>query len=171
MELTHRIEELLAPAADEMGLEIVRVHFGGEGRARALQIMAERQDGEPLSLADCSDLSKTASTLLDVEDWIEGQYNLEVSSPGMERPLIKAQDFERFTDRMAKVELDTPVNGRKRFKGTLKGMDKDRNIILITEDSNEEVLLPYQDVYKARLVVTHGMIEEAKRKAKKNKSK
>lgn len=169
MELIRRIEAILTPAAEEMGLELVRIRFGGEGRTRALQIMAERKDETPLTLGNCSELSKTASALLDVEDIIDGQYNLEVSSPGLERPLVKLKDFERFKGRDAKIELDEPVDDRKRFKGTLEGIDEDNQILLQMEETGETVALPFAALFKAKLILTDDPLKSSKqKKPKKN---
>ncbi|MGM0422327.1 MAG: ribosome maturation factor RimP [Pseudomonadota bacterium] len=170
MELTRRIETLLQPAASEMGLELVRIRFGGEGRSRALQIMAERDDGTAMNLGECSQLSKTASALLDVEDLIDGPYNLEVSSPGLERPLVKLKDFDRFKGHMAKIELDEPVEGRKRFKGELEGLNEDDNIVFKMEENGETVLLPFSAVFKAKLVLTDDPLASSKQKSKPKKN-
>lgn len=168
MELLNKIDALLAPALDEMGYTIVRLHFGGEGRYRALQIMAERKDEQPLSVGDCSEISRTASALLDVEDWISGKYNLEVSSPGLERPLVRLEDYTRFEGRAAKVELEETIDGQKRFKGTLKGIDEDENILMHIDKDDTDVALPFRAVAKAKLIVTDEMIQDAKRRAKQN---
>jgi ribosome maturation factor RimP len=166
MELLDNIENMLEPALSDMGYAIVRLHFGGEGRQRTLQIMAERLDEAPLSVGDCSEISKTASALMDVEDLIDGKYNLEVSSAGMERPLIKLADFERFKGRAAKIELDELIEGQRRFKGTLKGIDADDNILMHVEKDGSDVALPFSALLKAKLIVTEQMIKDATRKAK-----
>ena len=171
MELKDRIEELLQPVASENGLNIVRIHFGGEGRHRGLQIMLERNDDTPISVQECSEFSREASALLDVEDWIDGTYNLEVSSAGMERPLIKKQDFERFKGRMAKIDMDNAVEGQKRFKGTLKGMNEDDEILLQREDTGADIELPFGQLHRARLVVTDAMFLKAQREAKEKSKK
>ena len=166
MELTNRIEDLLNPIAEEHGLNIVRIHFGGEGRHRSLQIMLERLDDTPISVEECGRFSREASALLDVEDWIDDTYNLEVSSAGMERPLIKRQDFEKYVGRMAKVEMDHTVDGQKRFKGTLKGLNDNDEILLEREDTSAMVELPFNDLHRAKLIVTDAMIKQAQREAK-----
>mgnify|MGYP000047081497 CR=1 FL=1 len=171
MELQDRIENLLAPIAEEHGLNIVRIRFGGEGRQRTLQIMVERLDDEPVDLAECGSFSREASALLDVEDWIDDAYNLEVSSAGMERPLIKLEDFDRFKGRTAKIDLHDLVDGQKRFKGILKGVSDNDEILLEREDTKDMIELPFTSLHRAKLVVTDAMINEAKRKSKeKNKA-
>lgn len=166
MELINKIEDLLQPIAEERGLNIVLIRFGGEGRNRTLQIMLERLDDTPISVQECGDFSREASALLDVEDWIGDAYNLEVSSAGMDRPLVKLNDFKKYEGRSAKVELHDLVDGQKRFKGILKGINNNDEIILEREDTRETVELPYDSLHRAKLVVTDAMILEAKRKSK-----
>ncbi len=169
MDLLKRIDDLLDAPLEDMGYGLVRLHFGGEGRYRALQIMAERLDGGNLSIKDCTEISRTASALLDVEDWIDGRYNLEVSSPGMERPLIKLKDFERFKGRAAKVELEDAIDGQRRFKGELKGINEDDEIIMNVD--GEEVLLPHRMLLKAKLVITEDLLRAIKQENKKKNQK
>ena len=171
MELLDRIEKLLAPVANENGLNIVRIVFGGEGRHRSLQIMLEREDEVPVSVQECSDFSREASALLDVEDWIDGTYNLEVSSAGMERPLIKLKDFERFKGRLAKIEMDNAVEGQRRFKGKLLGVNDKDEIMLEREDTGSEVELPFAQMHRAKLIVTEAMFLKAQREAKERNKK
>lgn len=166
MDLTQRIETLLAPIAAERDLNIVLIRFGGEGRHRALQILLERLDDTPISVQECGNFSREASALLDVEDWIDDAYNLEVSSAGMERPLIKLEDFKRFEGRVAKVEIDDLIDGQKRFKGILKGVSDNDEILLEREDTGAMVELPHSSLHRAKLVVTDAMIKEAQRKSK-----
>src|SRR5215468_7998256 len=111
-----KVEGLLAPALDALGYGIVRVQFNN-GRRATLQIMAERHDGTSMSVDDCAQISRAASALLDVEDPIQGTYDLEVSSPGIDRPLTRRHDFERFAGFEAKLDTDRLLDGRKRFRG------------------------------------------------------
>jgi len=110
MDPTVRIEEIVGPSVAAMGYEIVRVELGGD-RDRVLQIMAERADGAAMTVEDCAEISRTVSALLDVEDPISGAYTLEVSSPGIDRPLVKARDFERFAGFEARIETAAPIEG------------------------------------------------------------
>ncbi len=147
MSVLTRIETLLTPAIEALGYDLVRLRLEGSGRKR-LQIMAEPKDGRPMSLEDCSEISRVVSALLDVEDPIAGAYSLEVSSPGIDRPLTKAQDFARFAGEGAKLELNTPIAGRKRFAGQLLGIENDQ-VLLLAE--GERIALPLAGIHKAKL--------------------
>ena len=116
-----KVFELLRPSAEGIGFEIVRIRFGLQD-GHTLQIMAERADGS-MSVEDCEELSRTLSAVLDVEDPIPGEYNLEISSPGIDRPLTRPKDFERWKGFDVKIELAEPIEGRKRFRGTLQGVE------------------------------------------------
>jgi ribosome maturation factor RimP len=153
-ELQHRIERLLAPSLEAMGYEIVRVQLSG-GRVPTLQVMAERMDGAPVTLDDCTAISRTASALLDVEDPLQGSYTLEVSSPGIDRPLVRAKDFERFAGFEVKAETAVPFDGRRRFRGRLLGIAEGMVRIALPEGS---VSLPLDAILKARLVLTDELL-------------
>ena len=163
MDLCDRITHLIAPLADELGLEIVRVRMMS-GRTPTLQIMAERADGT-MTVGACAELSRAVSALLDVEDPIAGEYNLEVSSPGIDRPLTRLKDFERWLGFEAKVELARPTpEGRKRFRGTLKSVDGDTIALELPDvPATEEALvaLPFADVGEAKLILTDELIAAA----------
>lgn len=158
MALTERIEQLIAPTIESMGYEVVRVQLIGDHDPR-LQIMAERQDGRAMHVDDCADLSRAISALLDVEDPIVGAYTLEVSSPGIDRPLTRVKDFERFAGFEAKVETQRPVGGRKRFRGKLIGIDGGQVRMRV---DGVDVDVPYDDIAKARLVLTDELLAAAK---------
>lgn len=146
---TDAIETLVAPSLAAMGYDVVRVAFTG-GRRATLQIMAERTGEESMSVDDCARVSRTVSALLDVADPIATSYVLEVSSPGLDRPLVKRGDFERFTGREAKLELNAPrTDGRRRFRGRIAGLDGDA--VRLVQDG-EEVTLPLAAITRARLV-------------------
>jgi len=152
------IEGLIAPAAAAMGLDIVRVLLSGSRRAR-LQIMAERADGSSMNVDDCARLSRAISAILDVEDPIAGPYELEVGTPGIDRPLTRLADFARFAGFTAKLEsVATAADGRRRWIGRLLGLDGDR-VRLATDDG--EVAVPFADVAKAKLVLTDELIAAA----------
>ncbi len=151
-----KIEAILAPSLTDLGYGIVRVKFVGGGR-RTLQIMAERVDGDGMSVDDCAEISRVASALLDVEDPIEGAYDLEVSSPGIDRPLVRRADFARFAGFEAKVETSRPVDGRKKFKGQLDGLG-DGDVVLVTEGA-VTMAIPFDAISKAKLVLTDALIK------------
>ncbi|MBM3600229.1 MAG: ribosome maturation factor RimP [Alphaproteobacteria bacterium] len=119
-----RIEAIVAPSLAAMGYEVVRVLIMG-GHHPTLQIMAEPVDGRAMTVDDCTEISRTVSALLDVEDPLPDAYTLEVSSPGIDRPLVRPRDYERFAGFEARVETATPIAGRKRFRGMLLGLDKE----------------------------------------------
>ena len=154
MDLAGRVEALIGPTVEAMGFSLVRVQVLGRNRPR-LQIMAERTDGESMVVDDCAALSRAVSAVLDVEDPIAGAYTLEVSSPGIDRPLVRLADFDRFAGFEAKVEMDLAVDGRRRFQGRLLGTEGDA-VRLRMEDS--EVVLPYADIRRAKLVLTEELL-------------
>ena len=157
MEQTHRVEELIAPSLEALGFEVVRVRYVGAERP-TLQIMIERRDRAPLTVDECATASKSISALLDVEDPIAGAYNLEISSPGLDRPLTRISDFERFAGFDAKIELDRPVDGRKRFRGRLVGVEEDK--IRISADGGA-VMVPFTIIKNAKLILTDELISAA----------
>jgi ribosome maturation factor RimP len=158
MDLQSRLEALIAPSLDAMGYELVRVQLQGKQRM-TLQIMAERKDGAMMTVDDCADISRSLSALLDVEDPITGAYTLEVSSPGIDRPLTRAKDFEQWAGFEAKLESSQAVDGRKRFRGKLLGLDAAGNVRLVIETG--EVSIPMADVRGAKLVLTDELIAQA----------
>ena len=158
---TARIETLIAPSLEAMGYRLVRVAFIG-GRRAVLQIMAERIDEQPMGVDDCSAITHTVSALLDVADPIEHAYVLEVSSPGIDRPLIRREDYERFQGFEAKVELAAPIEGRRRFRGRLLGVEADRVRLNL---GAEVVELPLAHIQRAKLVLTDELLAAQQRRA------
>jgi len=158
MDLAARITELIEPTVSGMGYELVRVRLMG-GNTPTLQIMAERPDGT-MTIEGCEELSRAISAHLDVEDPIAGEYNLEVSSPGIDRPLTRFGDFIRFAGLEAKVELTPGHDGQRRFRGRLKGVDGS-DILLEAEDGEHR--LPWSAVHQAKLVLTDELINEPPR--------
>lgn len=154
MDPASKIAELIEPSLTSLGYEIVRVTFTG-GDRQILQIMAEREDGT-MTIEGCEEISRTVSALLDVEDPISEAYELEVSSPGIDRPLTRLKDFERWSGFEAKVELDEAVDGRRRYRGKVMGI-QDEDIVLLN-DANEKILLPFDELRKAKLVLTDELI-------------
>jgi ribosome maturation factor RimP len=154
------IERIVAPALEAMGYAPVRVRLSG-GQRPVLQVMVERKDAAGITLDDCAEVSRALSALLDVEDPLPGSYSLEVSSPGIDRPLVKPQDFERFAGREAALEMRAPIAGRRRFRGRLLGLAGDRVRIALEEG---ETSLPLDQIHKAKLVLTDALIAEAARR-------
>jgi ribosome maturation factor RimP len=155
------IERAIAPSLGAMGFEIVRLLLMGSHRP-VLQIMIERADRRGITVEDCAEVSRAVSALLDVEDPIIGAYTLEVSSPGLDRPLTRPEDFARFAGFEAKLETRAPIAGRKRFRGRLIGLDG--NLVRIAT-AEGEASLPIGDLQRARLVVTDELIAAAAKTA------
>jgi ribosome maturation factor RimP len=153
----HLLLELLDPVAEAAGYELVRVRLMSGSQSRRLQIMAERPDGE-MNVDDCTRLSRAVSEVLDAADPIEGDYLLEVSSPGIDRPLTRLKDFETYEGLEARLELDRLADGRKRFKGELAGIDGD-NVALNQEGEDETVLIPFAWITEAKLVMNDNLLK------------
>ncbi|WP_308910703.1 ribosome maturation factor RimP [Pseudokordiimonas caeni] len=160
-EPAEKITALIAPTVEALGFELVRVTYGG-GRKPTLQIMAERPDGS-MGVDDCAIISREVSALLDVEDPLPGEYLLEVSSPGIDRPLTRRKDFERWMGFDAKVELMEQIDGRRRFRGKLVSLAGD-TLTLDTEDEGK-VELDYGQIGKAKLVLTDELLKAVQKKA------
>lgn len=155
--LESKIARIINPVVNDQGLELVCVKIVGEGGSLNVQIMAEDPKTKNLGLDECTKLSKAVSAVLDVEDPIQGAYRLEISSPGIDRPLTRLQDFENYTGFEARVETDMPnENGQKRFKGILKGLNGE-NILIETEQGSAEI--PFGSVNKAKLLLTDELIK------------
>lgn len=162
MKTGHRermIAELITPSVEDAGYDLVRVVFAGKNLA-TLQIMIDRLDGRAITVDDCADVSRMVSALLDVEDPVPGAYTLEVSSPGIDRPLVRESDFDRFAGFEAKVEMDQPVMGQRRFTGRLAGIDGGDVKMLC---DGEDMRLPYVAIRSASLVLTDELIEATQR--------
>ncbi len=152
--MTDRIADLIGPSLEAMGYALVRVQLSGSKQQR-LQVMAERKSDGGMTVEDCAEISRMLSTLLDVEDPLPGEYSLEVSSPGIDRPLTRLEDFNRFAGLEAKVETRLPIDGRRRFKGRLEGTEGD-NIRLTSEAG--PVTLSFADIAKAKLILTDELL-------------
>lgn len=155
MDATERIRQIIAPAVEGMGYEVVRVQISGTQRP-VLQVMAERTDGEAMTVDDCADISRAVSALLDVEDPIKGAYTLEVSSPGIDRPLTRLKDYDRFAGFEARIETRFPIEGRKRFRGHIRGTQDER---VRVETQEGPVEIPYDTIQKAKLILTDELID------------
>jgi ribosome maturation factor RimP len=159
---TARIETLIAPSLEAMGYRLVRVAVTGGRRTQVLQVMAERMEERPMSVEDCTEVTHTVSALLDVADPIEHAYVLEVSSPGIDRPLVRREDYERYRGYEAKLELAAPIEGRRRFRGRLVGVEADRVRLNL---GAEVVELPLARIQRAKLVLTDELLAAQQRRA------
>ena len=149
-----KIESMIGPSLAAMGYSIVRIAFTG-GRRPTLQVMAERTDTGVMTVEDCAEVSHTVSALLDVADPIASSYMLEISSPGIDRPLTRRADYERYAGFEAKIEMQQPVDGRRRFRGKLMGIEGDDAKLLV---GPETVRLPLGAIARAKLVLTDELI-------------
>ena len=154
MDLDSRIQNLIEPTVGDLGFEIVRVRISGKKKL-SMQIMVEHKDGQGMTVDDCATISRAISALLDVEDPVKGAYTLEVSSPGIDRPLVRMGDFDRFQGFQAKIETNRSFNGRRRFKGRLLGVEGETVRIMI---DGQEMKLPHPDIQRAKLVLTDDLI-------------
>jgi ribosome maturation factor RimP len=152
-EQSQRIENIIAPSLEAMGYGIVRVMMFGEKR-KTLQVMIERLDEHNVTIDDCVQASRTISALLDVEDPIADAYDLEVSSPGIDRPLVKLADFSRFAGYLARIECWEMIEGRKRFEGRIIQVDNNQDIVLESIDDADSTtyLIPFELIRKAKLL-------------------
>jgi ribosome maturation factor RimP len=155
---TADIERIIEPALAAMGYELVRVQLVGGHHRPTLQVMLERVGGRSVAVEDCEAASRAVSAILDVEDPIPGAYRLEVSSPGIDRPLTRAKDFARFAGHLARIELKFPIDGRRRFQGRLVGLENER-VLIVTDQG--EAALPVAEIAKAKLVLTDELIAAA----------
>ena len=154
-----QLERLIVPTLEALGYELVRMLVSGR-HAPTLQVMAERKDGRPMDVEDCTAISRALSSLLDVEDPIPGTYTLEVSSPGFDRPLVKAADYDRFKGRSAKIETRRSQNGRRRFQGRLAGAGEGQ-VRLDTPEG--PVTIALDDIVRAKLIIDDAFLKEALR--------
>ena len=151
-----RVSDIVVPSIEELGFRVVRIRLSGQDKGKALQLMIEKKDMSGLNVDDCAEVSRTASVLLEVDDPVPGQYNLEVSSPGIDRPLTAEEDFIRYKGFVAKIETDTLVNGRKRFRGNIKECNE--GVVTITVDA-EDFEVPCADIAQSKLVLTDELIK------------
>jgi ribosome maturation factor RimP len=173
--LEARVAHIVGPALDGLGYRLVRVVLSNRD-GLTLQIMAERPDGL-MSIDDCEEVSRNLSPILDVEDPIDRAYQLEISSPGIDRPLVRLNDFEQAVGHVAKLELSRPLDGRKRFRGEIISAQGEAITVRMVGDESEEpreYALPIGDIAEAKLVLTDAIIAEtlrAEKRAKKERAK
>lgn len=157
MGLVDRITHMITPSIEAMGFRLVRIDYSG-GRKPRLQIMAEDAQTGLINIEECARISRAVSAILDVEDPLAGTYALEVSSPGIDRPLVRLQDFEKFLGFDAKIETSRAIDGRKRFKGRLADI-KNGMVSIQTKDKTYD--LAYQDIDNAKLLLSDNLIAAA----------
>jgi len=153
----HPVEDIVTPTIENLGFEVVRIMTIGN-KNPTLQIMIERKDRKNLVVEDCATVSRAVSDLLDENDPIDGEYSLEVSSPGLDRPLTKPEHFSRFAGYEAKVETSTEVDGRKRFKGKVLSIDDNGNVLFEMDGVTHTI--PFEQISKAKLVLTDELLNE-----------
>ena len=159
------VRALIAPSLADIGYEVVRVMTIGAERV-TLQIMAERLDEDKMTVEDCASISRTVSAIFDVEDPIIGAYTLEVSSPGLDRPLVRKKDFERYSGLEAKIELNQALNGQRRYSGILAGY-ADGVVTIVTE--NGATNLPFEEIDNAKLIITDDLLAAGSAEAAKQR--
>jgi ribosome maturation factor RimP len=160
--LEARIARIIEPVANDLGYSLVRVKMTQEN-GLTLQIMAEDENGR-FNITDCEALSKEVSPVLDVEDPIDREYHLEVSSPGIDRPLVRARDFNTYVGHEAKIELSDLLDGRRRFRGVIKGVEGDTVIVTLPDvpkDTDPDFKLPLNLLAEAKLVMTDKLMNMA----------
>jgi ribosome maturation factor RimP len=163
-----RVSAVAAPVLQGMGYRLVRIKISGEAGC-TVQIMAERPDGS-MHIEDCEAISRALSPVLDIADPIDRAYRLEISSPGIDRPLVRRSDFERYAGHLVKIEMAVAHQGRKRFRGTLAGVEG-QAVRLHRDDTrpgeDDDPLLVMEDIAEARLALTDELIAESMRRGKK----
>jgi ribosome maturation factor RimP len=165
--LSARVAAVAEPVIEGMGYRLVRVRISGTDGC-TVQVMAERPDGS-MTIEDCEEISRALSPVLDVADLVDRAYRLEISSPGLDRPLVRRSDFARHAGHLAKIEMNVPVDGRKRFRGTILGVEGDIALLRRDDVKNDEpvdVRLPIEDMAEAKLVLTDALIAQSLRKGK-----
>ncbi|MFK5979696.1 MAG: ribosome maturation factor RimP [Rhizobiaceae bacterium] len=162
-----QVANIIEPEIEELGFRLVRVKLSGLN-GLTLQIMAERPDGS-MSVGDCEKVSRAIAPVLDIEDPIANAYHLEMSSPGIDRPLVRKSDFEKWAGHMAKLETRQLIDGRKRYKGIILSVDGDDIIFRresVSEGESENFTLPAGEILEAKLILTDDLIREALRRDK-----
>ena len=159
-----KISDLVVDNLATMGFELVRVQLMGGGRYATLQIMAERVDGAAMTVDDCAAISHAVSEKLDTDETLADRYTLEVSSPGIDRPLMRIKDFERFTGHVAKIELETPIEGvaegKRRFQGDILKVIGDDVVsaAIVFRSGTNEFSVPVKHIARAKLVLTDALL-------------
>ena len=161
LNIENKIKDLIKPSLEALGFDLVRVRLSG-AQDKTIQVMAERQNEEYMTVEDCALISGDVSRILDVEKILPHTYNLEISSPGIDRPLVSKTDFNRYAGSNAKIEMRKLIDGRKRFKGQLLGVEQN-HVKISQEDKTFE--LPYKEILEAKLLLTEDLFKVAKKGA------
>jgi len=163
--LSARVAAIAEPVIEQLGYRLVRVKVSGADGC-TVQIMAERPDGT-MAVEDCESVSRALSPVLDVADPVDRAYRLEISSPGIDRPLVRKSDFDRYAGHLVKIETEIPIDGRKRFRGQLLGTEGEA-VRIRHDDAGEEaeVVLPIEEMSEAKLVLTDELVTQALRREK-----
>lgn len=159
-QLEQQVDSLIADALLAQGYAIVRIKFSDGEKNRTLQIMAERTSDKMLNLDDCTQINRLVSDILDVEDIIASEYNLEISSPGIDRPLVRREDFDLYKDNLIKLTVQSAIDGRRRFKGTLLGIAEDVITVKPIDENLENVEIHYENIDAAKLVFTDELLKK-----------
>jgi ribosome maturation factor RimP len=165
--LDARVAAIVEPIIEGLGYRLVRVKISTRN-GQTVQIMAERPDGS-MTVEDCGAISRNISPALDVEDPVTAAYHLEVSSPGIDRPLVRRSDFARWAGHVAKLELSEPIEGRRRYRGVLLGLEGDVTALKLDDapqGAPDRVLIPLGSIQEARLVMTDALVAETLRETK-----
>lgn len=164
--LEQRVTNTIKPVIEDMGFTLVHVAMTSENDTAILRVMAEHAVTKELNIDDCAKLSRAVGTVLDVEDIVSGAYRLELSSPGIDRPLVQAADFVEYAGFEAKIDIDPPLaTGQRRFRGHLRGVENDCVILETKEEGRFEI--PLYNIQKSRLVITEELLKAGQEKRKK----
>jgi len=164
MTLENKIANLITPALESLDLDLIKVIMTSNGVNNILQIMVERADGASVDISDCEKASRQISALLDVEDLVSEKYVLEVGSPGIDRPLTRLKDFEKYKELEAKVEVLEKIDGQRKFRGRIKGLDGDNIIIkanivsLEKPQEDAEVKIEFNNIKNAKLILNDELL-------------
>lgn len=156
MQMKHPLEDLIEPIVEGLDYELVRILTVGQ-KNPTLQVMIDKTDGSEINVEDCATVSRAISKVMDEKDPIAGEYSLEVSSPGLDRPLTKLKHFERFAGYETKIETGVEVSGRKRFKGIVTGVEGSN---INFEMDGTAYVIPFEDISKAKLVLTDELLNQ-----------
>lgn len=157
-----RVQEIIEPIISELGFNLVLLKIEGDSNNQILQVFAENPQTQSINIDECAKISREISTILDVEDPIQSAYRLEVSSPGIDRPMVCPQDYIRFNEYLIKLETNVPQgdNAQRRFKGFIAGFDLENNVLTLRDDqSSQEFKIDFADIKKARLVITDDLLK------------
>ncbi|WP_343345968.1 ribosome maturation protein RimP [Sphingomicrobium sp. XHP0239] len=157
---TKRIAEIIEPVVEAMGFNLVRVAMIGGSDEPTLQVMAERPDTRQLTIDDCADISRALDEPLEAADPIDHAYRLEVSSPGIDRPLTRLQDFADWQGHLARITLEAKKDGQRKYKGTIDGLDESARMIALTDDHDKQHEIPFDMIEDAKLLLTEKLIQE-----------